>query len=674
MALTLETFLFISIFLFSFSSPFTSAQNHPLDPLTPTEFIQIQAIIKQSQTDLNHNLTFQYVGLDEPNKQTVLSWHSSNQTTQLPPRQAFVVTRIKKQTHETIVDLSTSSILSSRVYTGSGYPLFTSEEQEIAADILPFKYPPFIKSIRRRKLKLEEVVCSDYTVGWFGERKNNKRELKIRCFYLDGTVNLYVRPIEGLILVVDIDEMKITKYYDRFIVPVPKVDGIEYRSSKQKPPFGPSVHAVTIAQPDGPGFKIDGHTIRWANWNFHLGFDVRAGPIISLASIYDAEKDELRRVLYRGYVSEMFVPYMDPTEEWYQKTPFDSGEFGFGLSAVALEPMTDCPANAVFMDGYVTGQDGKPIQYSNVFCVFEKYAGDIMWRHTELAIPNRVITEVRPEVTLVVRMVSTVGNYDYIVDWEFKLSGSIKVGIGLTGVLEVKGAPYTHTDQIKEDAYGTLLADYTIGTHHDHFFTYHLDLDIDGDQNSFVKSKLETKRITDHSSLRKSYWTVVKETAKTESDAKIKLGLKPAEFAVVNPNKKTSVGNNVGYRLIPGLITSPLLSDDDYPQIRAAFTNYNIMVTPYNKSEKWAGGVYEDRSRGDDTLVTWSARNRNIENKDIVLWYTLGFRHVPCQEDFPVMPTLSSGFELRPTNFFSSNPVLKTRIPKPVHWPNCTST
>ncbi|KAF5194178.1 Primary amine oxidase [Thalictrum thalictroides] len=325
-------------------------------------------------------------------------------------------------------------------------------------------YCLFLGSIRKRKLKLEQVLCGGYTVGWFGEeRKKDKRELKVLCSYSDGTVNLYLRPIEGITAVVDVDEMKITKYYDRFIVPVPKVDGLEYQSSEQKPPFGPSVNGATVVQPDGPGFKIDGHTVRWANWNFHLGFDVRAGPIISLASIYDLEKNEFRRVLYRGYVSEMFVPYMDPTEEWYDRTLFDSGEYGFGLCAVALEPMTDCPANAVFMDGYVAGQNGKPIQYSNVFCIFEKYAGDIMWRHTELAIPGRVIREVRPEVTLVVRMVSPVGNYDYIVDWEFKQSGSIKVGIGLTGVLEVKGAPYTHTDQIKEDAYGTLLADYTLG-------------------------------------------------------------------------------------------------------------------------------------------------------------------------------------------------------------------
>ncbi|CAK8573728.1 unnamed protein product [Lathyrus sativus] len=649
---------------------------HPLDPLTRSEINLVRTIIHksyQTSTKLN-NITFQYVGLDEPDKSVIQSWLSSNTKTKtlpLPPRRAFVIARFQKQSLQITLDLSSRSIISTKIYKGHGYPMLTFGEQTIASQ-LPLTYEPFKHSLNKRGLNISHVLCAAFTVGWFGEEKT-KRTVKVKCYYKKGSANLYVRPLEGVAAVVDLDEMKIIGYSDRHVIPVPKGEGTEYRASKMKPPFGPKLKGIALSQHDGPGFTIQGHSVSWANWVFHLGYDIQAGPIISLASIYDLEKLKYRQVLYKGFISEVFVPYQDPTEEWYYTTYFDCGEYGFGQSMSSLQPFTDCPANAVFVDAYYSGSDGTPVKISNAFCIFEKYAGDIMWRHTEIAIPNEVINEVRSDVSLIVRAVSTVGNYDYVIDWEFKPSGSIKLGVGLTGILGIKAGTYTNTDQIKEDMYGTLLAENTIGVYHDHFLTYHLDLDIDGEANSFVKANLETVRVKDQKTPRKSYWTVAKETAKRESDARVNIGLKASELVVVNPNKKTKLGNTIGYRLIPGSVVHPLLASDDYPQIRGAFTNYNVWVTPYNKSEKWVGGLYVDHSRGDDTLAVWSLRDREIENKDIVLWYTMGFHHVPSQEDFPVMPTLTGGFELRPTNFFESNPVLKTKSPKSMHCPNCTS-
>ncbi|XP_060181440.1 amine oxidase [copper-containing] alpha 3, peroxisomal-like [Lycium barbarum] len=651
--------LFFKIFLFLFfffvSTASSLDYNHPLDSLTLSELSQVKTIVKKSYVSLN--VTFHYVGLNEPEKPLVLSCLSANHPTKTPPRQAIVIARIDQKTHEIIVDLSSDSMLSDKIYDGHGYPMLTFQEEK-AADKLPFAYPPFISSIKKRRLKLKEVECQSLPVGWYGEKMKSNRMVKLMCHYLDGTVNLWMRPIEGITIIVVLDQMKIARYVDRLMVPVPKANGTDYMEPKQKPHSKLQLDGIKIVRPDGPSFTLDGNTVRWADWKFHVAYDMRAGIVISLASIFDVDKGEFRSVLYRGFMSETFVPYMDLTEEWYYRTYFDAGEYGFGLCAVELQPSKDCPENAKFIDGYFIYQDGTPGKMPNVICIFERYAGDIMWRHTELAIPGKVIRKVRPEVSLVVRMVSTVGNYDYITDYEFKQSGSIKVNVGLTGLLEARGSIYTHNDQIKEEAYGTLIAENTLGAYHDHFFTFHLDLDVDGHENSFVKNNLKTRRMMNKSLPRKSYWTVVSETAKTESDARIQLGSGALEMAVVNPNKETKVGNKIGYSLIPGSATGPLLSDDDYPQIRAGFTKYNVWVTPYNKSEKWAGGLYTDQSQGDDTLAMWSLRDREIENNDIVLWYTLGVHHVPKQEDFPVMPTLSTGFELRPANFFKRNPVL----------------
>lgn len=189
------------------------------------------------------------------------------------------------------------------------------------------------------------------------------------------------------------------------------------------------------------------------------------------------------------------------------------------------------------------------------------------------------------------------------------ISLSCLIQVALTGILEVKGSSYTHADQITGDHHGSLLAENTVAVYHDHFITYYLDLDIDGTDNSFVKSKLKTVRLNSSDSPRKSYWTVVKETAEREADAQVDVGGKePMELLIVNPNKKTKMGNDVGYRLISGAPTSSLMTDDDYPQRRASFTKKQVWVTAYNKSEKWVAGLYVDQSRGDDGLAVWTQR------------------------------------------------------------------
>ncbi|KAM1024662.1 hypothetical protein ACFX2I_037817 [Malus domestica] len=147
--------------------------------------------------------------------------------------------------------------------------------------------------------------------------------------------------------------------------------------------------------------------------------------------------------MYKGFTSELFVPYMDPTDAWYFKTYMDAGEYGFGLQAMPLEPLNDYSRNAYYMDGVFVAADGKSYVRSNMVCIFESYTGDIGWRHTKCPIMGMEGSE---KVTLVVRMAASVANYDYIVDWEFQTDGLIRVKVGLSGILMVKGTSYENME------------------------------------------------------------------------------------------------------------------------------------------------------------------------------------------------------------------------------------
>lgn len=255
-------FLLIST-LFFFCTSASTIYQHPLDPLTPSEFKIVKTIVQKKYLATSPKLTFQYIGLDEPDKDIVLSWEYSNpktKTTTLPHRRAFVIARFKKQSLEITIDLSKRSIVSTKVYTGHGFPMITFDEQDSVAE-LPFKFKPFIESVTKRGLNISQVVCSTASVGWFGET-NSKRTLKLQCFYTQGSANLFARPLEGITFTVDLDERKILQYSDRANIPVPKAEGTEYVATKQNPPFGPTLLGAAFVQPNGPGFKIDGHSIR----------------------------------------------------------------------------------------------------------------------------------------------------------------------------------------------------------------------------------------------------------------------------------------------------------------------------------------------------------------------------------------------------------------------------
>uniref|UniRef100_A0A0A0KR49 Amine oxidase n=1 Tax=Cucumis sativus TaxID=3659 RepID=A0A0A0KR49_CUCSA len=583
----------------------SKAPHHPLDPLTVQEINKVRDILSSYEPFSNSFPTIHSLALEEPDKSLVLSWEFGNP---LPPRRAAVIGILYEQVHVLSVDLELHRVIRHTANPTSGYPMITMEELLSALDVA-LANSNVQKSIHARGVKLKDVRFLSPSPGWFGKEEEGRRIVKLQFYSIQGTSNYYMRPIEGLTVTVDLNKQEVVKVADTGKgIPIPRSTNTEYQyNGETEPPEIKKINPISIEQPKGPSFTVEnGYIVKWGNWEFHIKPDQRAGMVISRAMLY--------------------VPYMDFDEHWYFKTYMDAGEYGLGLLSTSLVPLNDCPRNSYYMDA------GRG--------------------------------EARQKVTLVARMVSTVGNYDYIIDWEFQTDGLIRVEVGLSGMLMIKATPNEYAVNKDNEGFEPLVSENAIGVVHDHYITFYLDMDVDGVNNSFVNIDLVKEEQVDNkspkSTPRKSIYKPYKKVAKMEDEAKIILSLvDPSEFHVVNPSKLSRLGNPSGYKIVPTATAASLLDLDDPPQIRSAFTNNQIWVTPYKKNEQWAGGFLTYQGRGDDTLATWSQRNRPIENRDIVLWYTLGFHHVPCQEDFPVMPTVSSSFDLKPVNFFDRNPILR---------------
>jgi primary-amine oxidase len=625
--------------------PAAPAFAHPLDALTADELDKTVKVLRDAKL-ADDSGRFGIIHLQEPPKAEVLAWRPGVELHRL----AHVNMRRQRRLYEGIVDVTAGTVKQWNEVKDQ-QSSFLLEEILGATDIVKqdARWRGAMKL--RGYTQYDGITCNPLAAGYFGATTPRAiRLMNVPCFDMsDKTNNIFARPIEGLMAVVDLDTKKVLRLIDLGIVPVPAAapDHSYANIDKYRKPINP----VEIAAAKGANYSISDGLVRWDNWSFHLRMDRRLGAIASLIK-YDDRGTE-RQVAYQISPSEMFVPYMDPSPTWSFKSYMDIGEYGFGVLASPLAPGRDCPANATFLSTTLADDRGKPVATEKIVCVFERATGDPVWRHYEIFDQTQ---ESRPETELVVRFVPTVGNYDYLIDYVFNQKGEIAVRVGATGIDSVKGVKArTLNDATAADdtAYGTLVAPNLVAINHDHYINFRLDLDVDGQNNSFIEDKLLPQRLPAENP-RRSLWTVHSEEKSQEGP--VTSDVHRTFWRVINPARRSATGYPRGYVIMSGHADQSLLSPDDPPQQRSAFSAEQLWVTQYRPDELYAGGAFPNQSLGGDGLPRFVADKAPIVNTDLVFWYTVGFRHVPRAEDWPVMPTLYAGFSIRPQNFFDRNP------------------
>lgn len=627
------------------AAPEIKGPTHPLDALTPDEIALAVKILKDSK-NADADTVYPAITLNPGSKDAMRAWTPGTPFT----RAAFVVLRKNLITSEAVIDLTNKKLISITPKPGA-QPMIMDFEWAKARDNL-MKDTRFKAALDKRKLDIKNVFCTPNSAGTFpGDGLDGKRVLKIPCFVKDNPASaVAARPVEGLMGIVDTDSGEVVDVVDNGIIAIPPMPP----GYSDDPRPGQALKPIAMVAPEGTNIKIDGlFNVKWFNWSLHARADKRAGLVLNLVRFNDGL--HWRDVAYQLNLAEIFVPYMDPDPTWAYRTFLDAGEFGVGYEISSLKPGVDCPQASYYFDLTFPNDLGATFTRPAALCIFERATGDPAWRH--YTSDDGSVSGV-PQTEMVIRHITTLGNYDYVIDYVFTPQGAITMRVGATGFDAIKGTEVKNMDDPKAaeaTQYGSLIAPYTIAPNHDHYFSFRIDTDVDGPQNALERVSIKPSAIPD-SKTRTSLWTVKADRYAAEGPIAVDHDSAGEFWRVVNPNEKTGLKHNPGYLIDAHHDTTSVLDRADPPQRRAGFTAYSLWATHYAPDEQWAAGLYPNLSTQDGGLPAYVAQKRNINNDDLVLWYTMGFRHVPRPEDYPILPTYWHEVTLRPAFFFDKDP------------------
>ncbi len=613
---------------------------HPLDPLTADEINTARKVVEKHFDGVD-SIRFPSLVLAEPNKSVV------NEPSGVFERQALAVVMDTDScsSYEIKVSLSEGKVVGERELEDEQPPIYLQEF--LSAQLAVKNSEEWQEAVKRRGIEDFDLVqvdvwsAGDYPV----EGIERSRRIARATSYLreDETDNGYARPLENLVTIIDLGALEVIKVIDGEVLPIPK-SGSRYDAASIDS-TRPEIKPLEITQPEGPSFTVEGNYVNWQNWNFRVSLHPTDGLV--LHKICYEDDGENRPIIYRASLSEMVVPYGNPSDSFHWRNAFDAGEYGLGRNIGSLELGCDCLGEIYYFDALMADDRGMPSTIKNAICMHEEDFS-ILWKHWDI---NSGLSEVRRNRRLVVSSIATLGNYDYGFYWYFYQDGHIELEIKLTGIIQTQ----LIADDSSDFSYGKLVDNRIVGVNHQHIFNVRLDVEIDGTDNSVYEVDVVPESNSD---CLVGNGIVDKTTIfKTEFDAQ--RNIDPAVnrvWKVVNPNKLNDFGEPVGFRLVPQ--ASQLLLAAEHSRIykRAGFATKHLWVTPFSDDELHAAGEYPNQSDGSDGLPVWTSEDRPIENTDIVVWHTLGVSHVPRPEDWPVMPVHCVGFKFEPVGFFKRNP------------------
>jgi primary-amine oxidase len=625
---------------------------HPLDAVTADELAAAVAVLRAAGK-VGEQTRFPYAALAEPDKEAVRAHKPGDPVDRCvrfeivdgPAATVFVA----------IVSVTAAEIRSwEEVPHARPAILF---EEAFNAMIAVKANPEWQEAMRKRGVEdLDLVQIDPWPAGTYGVAHEKGRRITRCISYVRETPtdNGYARPVEGVVAYVDLGTGEVLEVEDHGLVPVPP-EHASYLPADVGP-LRTDLRPLEITQPEGPSFTIDGNHIAWQRWAMRVSVDPCEGVVLHAVSYEDGGR--VRPILHRASISEMVVPYGEPSPAHAWKNAFDAGEWGLGRMANSLTLGCDCLGEIRYLDATFLTEGGEPFPVANIVCVHEEDYG-ILWKHQDL---HGGTTEVRRSRRLVVSSIATVGNYEYGFYWYFYQDGNIQLEVKLTGIMQTMAVEPGY-----DPPHAPLIAPQLAAPVHQHLFNVRLDMEVDGPTNTVEEVEAVAVPPGPDNPIGNAFAAVAR-PLRRESDARRNVDPgRSRHWRISNPGVQNRLGRSTAYRLLPGSTPTMLADISSSVGGRAGFARHNLWVTPFDPAERRAAGDFPNQSAGGDGLPAWTAADRPIEATDLVVWYTFGVTHVPRPEDWPVMPVEYAGFLLSPAGFFDRNPALDVAPPEHCH-------
>ncbi|XP_070610231.1 amine oxidase [copper-containing] 3-like [Erythrolamprus reginae] len=400
-------------------------------------------------------------------------------------------------------------------------------------------------------------------------------------------------------------------------------------------------------EPRGPRYRIQDNHVTFMSWSLAFGIDNNRGP-----RIFDV-RFRGERIVYELSLQDASIIYGSNSPTMMSVRSMDM-VFGFGSRMYTLTQGVDCPYLATYLDVHSFLDTSSPTIHKKAMCIFEQNSELPVRRHFE-SIQSPFYGGLS-DSCLVIRFISTLGNYNYIWNFAFHQNGAVSVHLLATG--------YILTAFFFEDAtdFGSKVQEWVTGTIHTHNINFKVDMDIGGVGNMLVGNDMAFETLQAPWSPEHKIYRMkkVRKVFNTENQAAFRLHDAMPNYIYFAANDKNNKwGHEKGYRIQIVSFSGDHLSESDPLEPGFSWGRYKLAVTKRKEKEETSNSIYSQMDPWDPPVdFSDFINNETIVNEDLVAWINTGFLHIPHAEDVPNTATIGNviGFFLKPYNYFDDDP------------------